>query len=139
MRQNNGYPVSDPVNESGCQQVDQQLNAEVKGNQHGNPAQRNLIGFLECEKKQRYKIIHNRLHNVTGKAGIHRALVLIFHRSLIVFYCGLIRSASSSMIFGTSIFCGQCPVQAPHPIQSDGFPWDSILDASFSAHGPSTL
>ena len=77
--------------------------------------------------------------DVYKRQGIHRALVLIFHRLLTIFYCGLIRPASSSMIFGTSIFCGQCPVQAPHPIQSVGFPWDSILDASFSAHGPSTL
>lgn len=75
----NGNPVSDAVYEFCCNKITQLLNPKIKGNQHRNLTHRNLIRFMKRQKQQRCKIIHNLLHHISGKTGVHRLLIVLFH------------------------------------------------------------
>ncbi len=73
-----GGAVPNPIHKLGGQKINQQLNGEVDGNQHGDLRQGNLIGGLECDQQQGHKVIHNGLHNVADKAGVHGFLIVRF-------------------------------------------------------------
>ena len=63
----------------GRQQIDAQLDAEIHGDEQRDPGQRDLIAPLEHNEQQRDKIIDDRLHDITGVAGIDRPLAGVFH------------------------------------------------------------
>lgn len=81
MREHNGYPVSDLIDESCREQVYQKLDSEINGDQHGNSAQWDMIAFFKGQKQKWYKIIDDCLHNVADETGINRLLVIWFHNN----------------------------------------------------------
>ena len=47
----------------------------LNGNQKCDLRQRDLIGFLKCDKQQRHKVVYHCLHNIADKTGVHRLLI----------------------------------------------------------------
>ena len=53
----------------------------LNGNQKCNLRQKDLIGFLKCDKQQRHKVVYHCLHNIADKTGVHRLLIRASHVS----------------------------------------------------------
>ena len=81
MRQNDGCPIADFIDESGRYQVHQQLNDEIDRDEGCNLCKRYPIAGLKGNKQKRNKIVHNCLHNVSDEAGVHGLLIIRFHLS----------------------------------------------------------
>ena len=79
VREQDRRAVADAVKKPGRQQIDAQLDAEIHGDEQRDPGQRDLIAPLEHNEQQRDKIIDDRLHDITGVAGIDRPLAGVFH------------------------------------------------------------
>ena len=69
MGKNNTCPVSDLVDETGGEQVDQKLQAEIDGDKQRDTGKRDPVGALESQKQKRCKVIHNGLHDIADEAG----------------------------------------------------------------------
>jgi len=79
MGKHHGRPVADPVHKPNGNQVHQQLEDKVNGDQHGDLTQGNPITALKGQEQQRCKIIYNRLYHISGKAGIHCFVISVLH------------------------------------------------------------
>ena len=79
VREQDRRAVADAVKKPGRQQIDAQLDAEIHGDEQRDPGQRDLVAPLEHNEQQRNKIIDDRLHDITGIAGIDRPLAGVFH------------------------------------------------------------
>ena len=79
VREQDRRAVADAVKKPGRQQIDAQLDAEIHGDEQRDPGQRDLVAPLEHNEQQRNKIIDDRLHDITGVAGIDRPLAGVFH------------------------------------------------------------
>lgn len=79
VREQDRRAVADAVKKPGRQQIDAQLDAEIHGDEQRDPGQRDLVAPLEHDEQQRNKIIDDRLHDITGIAGIDRPLAGVFH------------------------------------------------------------
>ena len=84
VRKDHGCPVTDPVHKGHGNQIDDQLQPEVEGDQHCNFRERNVICALKRQKEQRRKIIDNRLHNISDKTRCDSLFVTNFpgHKKL---------------------------------------------------------
>ena len=83
MGKNDGGTVSDPVKQSGRQEVDGQLDAKIDGNEHSYFRQRDSIAAVEGKKQQRSEIIHDSLHDIAGKAGDDCFFISVVHKYLL--------------------------------------------------------
>ena len=74
--------VADFVDKPGGEQIDEQLHAEIDGDEHGDLRQRDVVAGLEGEKEQRGKVVDDGLHNVADEAGGDGVAVSEFHTFL---------------------------------------------------------
>ena len=79
MGQHDGNPVSDLVHKSRRQKVHKQLDPEVKRDEYGDLAERDLVGTLKGQKQQRDKIIDDRLYDISHKTCIDGFLIFCIH------------------------------------------------------------
>ena len=62
--------VTDFIHKGDGSQINQQLQSEIDGNEHGDFGQRDLILGLKRQEKQGNKVIYNSLGNIAAKTGI---------------------------------------------------------------------
>ena len=86
VRKDHGCPVTDPVDKGDGNQIDNQLQPEVEGNQHCNFRERNIVCALKRQKEQRRKIVDDRLHNISDKTRCNSLFVIDFpgHKKILL-------------------------------------------------------
>ena len=82
MCQDHRCTITYSVHKSNRCQIYQQLDPEIKSNQKCDLLQRNPVTALKCQKQQRNEIVHNGLHYISDKTGLHCSVVICFHPML---------------------------------------------------------